>query len=230
MRLRSLSPIFTTIPGLLLTPVFFSIFSIKLLPAIAILCYGIILTGTIIYPISQYKKYHRWAKAFAGTGIAIIVGVVSAVFIRHVILQACYVEHSGMRPLVTEGTRLIGDRTSYWFKQPTRSDFIIYEVNANGHDNQLMLSRIVGLPGEKIEVKQGEVWINGNMLQEKYLSGVANNRESCPMVQLPKDSYLILLDNRTMAYRPETCDSLIIKRNQLVAKVASRFFSWEALR
>jgi signal peptidase I len=228
--MRRLSQLFTTIPGLLLTPVLFAIFTVKLLPSIAILSYGIILLGWIVYPISQYRKHQRWPRVGTGVLIVTLLGIISAVFIRHVILQPCYVEHRGMRPLVPEGTRLIGDRTSYWFKQPMRSDFIVYTAKDRDNDSHLMLSRIVGLPGEQIEVKQGEVWLNGNRLQEKYLSGGAKNPESCPAVQLPEDSYLILLDNRTMAYRPEICDGLIIKREQVVAKVVGRFFSGEPLR
>jgi O-antigen/teichoic acid export membrane protein len=70
---RWASKIFTTLPGVFLTPVLYVIFVIKLVPPLTMLCYLVMLIGIAVYSVSQYRKHRRWSKFFGAVTQASIV-------------------------------------------------------------------------------------------------------------------------------------------------------------
>jgi len=88
---------------------------------------------------------------------------------------------------------LIVDEISYRFETPRRGEVIIFRYPLE--PSQFFIKRVVGLPGENVEVKDGKVYINGSELNEtKYLQNIetVGNVE----VKLDKDEYFVLGDNR----------------------------------
>jgi signal peptidase I len=226
---RWASKLFTTLPGLFLTPVLYVIFAIKLVPPLTILCYGIMLAGIIAYPISQYQKHQRWSKAFSGVAKAAMLAVVTAIFIRVLIFHPAYIQYEGMVPTVQPAARVVGDRTSYWFKKPDRSDIVLIEGVDSIRGNRIVLvNRILGLPGEAVEVRQGEVLVNGKLLEEPYV-GKSDGRYNCPIMKVPTGQYFTLLDNRTTEHTDLPCADHIIARKSIIAKITGRVFSWEPI-
>jgi signal peptidase I len=102
------------------------------------------------------------------------------------------VQSISMEPTLHEGQYLIVSKIAYWFHGPERGDIIVLDP-PNGRSEIPYIKRVIGLPGEKVEVRDGRVWINGIALNEPYISGPPTYVENCV---LGTDEYLVLGDNR----------------------------------
>jgi len=102
------------------------------------------------------------------------------------------VEGRSMSPTLEDGQFLLISRMDYWFNEPLRGDIAVFHLN----DTDL-IKRIIGLPYETVEFRQGQVYINGAMLDEPYLPETCSIRH-CPdsFWQLGADEYFVLGDNR----------------------------------
>jgi len=98
-----------------------------------------------------------------------------------------------MQNTLFEGHRLLEDKISYRFIEPARGDIII--VNGPEYPERL-IKRIIGMPGEIIDMQGGQVQINGRNLEETYAKGLTD-QQSLPMpYTIPNDSVFVMGDNR----------------------------------
>ncbi len=102
-----------------------------------------------------------------------------------------YVRGSSMEPSLHNGQYLIVSKISYLFGEPRRGDIVVF-VSPNGGKEDY-IKRIVGLPGEHVEIRDGAVWINGYRLEEPYLHSPIPYSGSWT---LGPDEYFVLGDNR----------------------------------
>jgi signal peptidase I len=101
------------------------------------------------------------------------------------------VNGSSMETTLHNGQYLIISKISYWIHPPKRGDIIVLHPPSNmGED---YIKRVVGLPGERIEVRDGKVWVDGVVLEEPYISTSPNYSESW---DLGEGEYVVLGDNR----------------------------------
>ena len=89
------------------------------------------------------------------------------------------------------------NRLAYLRQDPQRGDVVCLRLEAGWHI--MYLKRIVGLPGETVEFRRGQLFINGQALEEPYVRTPCNWNE--PPQQLPADAYYVVGDNRSMASR-----------------------------
>lgn len=119
---------------------------------------------------------------------ALLIVLVVNVFLA----QATRVEGQSMEPNLHNNQRLIIEKISYHLHPPRRGDIVVIKM-ANRHSDPL-IKRVVGLPGETIEIREGHVYINGQMLTEPYLEQLTYGNVS-PHVIAP--GYIFVLgDNR----------------------------------
>lgn len=128
----------------------------------------------------------------------IAIAVILALFIDNFIIINATVPSGSMETTIMTGDRVLGLRFSYWFKDPQRGDIVVfkYPVDEARGKNTKFIKRIIGLPGETVEIKDGAVYINGEKLEEDYINGtwvVANDGYT---FEVPEDHYLMLGDNR----------------------------------
>ncbi len=127
-----------------------------------------------------------------------------------------------MEPNFKNGDYLLVDGISYRFKEPERGDVIVFRYP---QDRSLSyIKRIIGLPGEKIEIKEGKLFVNNNLLlEEGYLkSDVKTSFFSAEKFVLGGDQYFVLGDNR-----PSSSDSRRwgpINKKDIVGVVRIRFW------
>lgn len=99
---------------------------------------------------------------------------------------------------------------------PQRGDIVILDkAAAPGADDEALIKRVIGLPGEQIEIRQGNIYINGQLLNEPYIQNHADY--NYPATIIPPNNYFVLGDNR-----PVSLDSHYfgpVTRDQIVAKV-----------
>jgi signal peptidase I len=129
-------------------------------------------------------------------------------------LEARYMAGGSMEPTLMTQDRVLINKVRYRSQAPRRGDIIIFEPTTLLKEQGLIdpfLKRIIGIPGDRVELKGGDVYINGTRLPEPYLAAdTATSSDICAgsptpaflvkPVKVPPRQYLVLGDNRTNSY------------------------------
>ena len=116
------------------------------------------------------------------------------------------VKGRSMEPTLHNGQYIIVSKASYWFGDPQRGDIVVFDTVKFNHG---IIHRIVGLPGELVEIKKGTLCINDQEVRETYIQG---NAVTSSRKIVPDNSYFIVGDNRQAA------SSDIVKRENIIGK------------
>lgn len=121
---------------------------------------------------------------------ALSVGV--ALFLVLFIAQPFVVEGTSMEPSLHEGERLVVSKLTYRFHPPRRGDVVVFRYPANRRLR--FIKRVVGLPGEVVAVRDGQVFVDGRLLREVYLGDLTLGEFGPERV--PEGHLFVLGDNR----------------------------------
>lgn len=124
--------------------------------------------------------------------VSALLGTALFVVLQNTI-QTCVVSSSSMEPDLQVGQRLIVNKVNYYFEEPKRGDIIVFRPPANP-DSIPYIKRVIGLPGDTVEIRNGKVFVNGQALDEPYI-------KEKPLYTMPPefimlDNYFVLGDNR----------------------------------
>ncbi|MCX8125895.1 MAG: signal peptidase I [Dehalococcoidia bacterium] len=108
-------------------------------------------------------------------------------------MQNYTVVYTSMLPGIHQGDWVRVEKVTYWFSDPKRGDVIVLEP-PQGASETPYIKRIIGLPGDRVEVVNGKVIVNGRELYEPYIS--APPRYTFGPVTVPPENYFVLGDNR----------------------------------
>lgn len=125
--------------------------------------------------------------------VVVVVGI--TFLIIHYVGQRTYVSGSSMENTLSDGDNLIVDKITYRFSDPKRYDIIVFPYQYE--ENTYFIKRIIGLPGETVQIVDGIIYIDGEALQESYGREVMKNSGlAADPVTLGEDEYFVLGDNR----------------------------------
>ena len=125
--------------------------------------------------------------------VVVVVGI--TFLIIHYVGQRTYVSGSSMENTLSDGDNLIVDKITYRFSAPKRYDIIVFPYQYE--ENTYFIKRIIGLPGETVQIVDGIIYIDGEALQESYGREVMKNSGlAADPVTLGEDEYFVLGDNR----------------------------------
>lgn len=130
--------------------------------------------------------------------ITLAVAAAIAFFVTRFVIIKAEIPSGSMENTIMTHDRLWGLRCAYWFSDPKRGDIIIFHYpvdEAKGLDT-LFIKRIIGLPGETVEIRDSVVYIDGVALEENYLKEDWYVKNDGYTFHIPEDSYLCLGDNR----------------------------------
>ena len=145
------------------------------------------------------KMKQLWANTFVREIVIILVLAIVFSLVIQSMIQRSYVDGSSMEPNLNHNQHIIISKIVYWFGEPERGDIIVFtppEFLASDND---YIKRVIGLPGESVEIKDGIVYIrNGddNMFQlaEPYITEQASSTFVGDTI--PANEYFVLGDNR----------------------------------
>ncbi len=144
-------------------------------------------------------------RAIRETVIILLLAAVFFLAIRSVV-HNFEVNGQSMEPNLHHGQFIIVSKAAYWFGDPQRGDIVVF---SREKESTRVIHRIVGMPGETIEIKGGELFVNGERWDEQYTQGVATRAGP---VLVPEDHYFIVGDNR----RASSYDT--VRRSDIVGK------------
>ncbi|MCD6519839.1 MAG: signal peptidase I [Anaerolineae bacterium] len=123
---------------------------------------------------------------------SVLPAVVIVLVVNIFLAQATRVEGQSMEPNLHSNERLIIEKVSYHFHPPRRGDIIV--LRRPYGSSEPLIKRVIGLPGEVVEIKNGRVYINGKPLDEPYLNQATWG--NMPPRLVPEEHVFVLGDNR----------------------------------
>lgn len=189
---------------------------------------------------SSQQPNNSW---IAELGRTIVLSIVLALGIRTFVAEARWIPSGSMEPTLHgspnqwEADKIIVDKLSYKFSNPQRGDIVVFSPTKELQKEQYQdafIKRVIGLPGEKIELRGGKVYIGNKPLQEsQYLSSgqrtvveVCTSGQQPPFlsqpVTIPPDSYLVLGDNRNSSYDSRCWG--VVPRENIIGRAVLRFW------
>lgn len=156
------------------------------------------------------------------------LSLVFAFGIRTLVAEPRYVASGSMQPTLEVNDRLMVDKLSYRWSEPERGDIVVFsptEALKRQNLKDTFIKRLIGLPGEKVEIRKGEVYINDSLLPEKYIS--EHLVYDWGPVTVPPNSYLMMGDNRDNSYDGRYWG--FVPRDNIIGKATVRFWSPERL-
>ncbi|NEN89161.1 MAG: signal peptidase I [Okeania sp. SIO3H1] len=168
----------------------------------------------------EQNEENPWVESIKTIGLSVIL----AIGIRQFVAEARYIPSGSMLPTLQINDRLIIDKLGYKFREPQRGDIVVFnptnELKTQYKD--AFIKRIVGVPEDRVELKNGKVYVNDKIVEETYVASDLNPAELearkvnhqktridvCPPdkrflsepVTVPPDSYLVMGDNRNHSY------------------------------
>lgn len=165
--------------------------------------------------------------AAAGARAAVVEAVktlagaaVMALFIMTFVARAFTVDGPSMLPTLRDGERLMVDKLTYRFRPPQRGDIVVFRYPADPREH--FIKRIIGTPGDVVEIGGGLVYVNGQPLQETYLSAPTWGRFG--PVRVPAGRYFVLGDNRVNSEDSRFPDVGFVPRRYLEGRAIWRFW------
>jgi signal peptidase I len=124
----------------------------------------------------------------------IILAVAIAVFIVIFVIQPVKVEGTSMQPRLVDQERIFVNRFIYRFENIQRGDVVVFWYPRD--TNKSFIKRVVGVPGDVVEIRMGLLYINGVKVEEPYLKSEFRDVESFSRSVVPPDHYFVLGDHR----------------------------------
>ena len=147
-------------------------------------------------------------KTFVKEYLPYLIVVVIVILIKIYVVTPVRVTGNSMDDTLKDGDIMILNEISYKSRELKRFDIVVIREN-----NEYIIKRIIGLPGEAIRCKDNVIYINGESLEDKYGNGVTNDFKE---VTIPEGKYFVMGDNRILSQ-----DSRIIgpiKKDQILGK------------
>lgn len=156
----------------------------------------------------------------------LIAAAAVACFLNSCIIANSKIPSNSMEQTIMAGDRVIGSRLAYRFGgEPKRGDIVIFKHKAEpGRDRTRLVKRIVGLPGETVDIRDGGVYINDSdmPLIEAYLPEEMVSEEY--HFEVPDRCYLMLGDNRNHSADARGWGESYVSENEILAKVLFRYY------
>lgn len=159
--------------------------------------------------------------------LGILIGILILIYLF--VISPTVISGSSMSPTINNGDSVLNNKIEYYLSTPIRNDIVIFKSPQN--ENIDSVGRVIATGGDTVQIKEGEVHLNGNVLREPYTVGItliptgekAINEDETFTV--PKDSLFILTDNRQ--HGTDSRNFGPVKTNKIIGKVVFRIWPSE---
>ncbi len=127
----------------------------------------------------------------------LVVSLAISAFIIIFLYQPVKVEGTSMMPSLDDQERIFVNKYVYRLEPIQRGDIVVFRYPRD--PSKSFIKRVIGLGGDRIRIDSGEVFVNGEALEEDYVPGAYADQRSYPETVVPPNSYFVLGDHRTMS-------------------------------
>ncbi len=156
--------------------------------------------------------------------IAIVVAVM--LFLQQFVVINAKIPSQSMEPTIMIGDRIFGNRLAYINSDPERYDIIIFKYPDD--ESRKFIKRVIGLPGDVIDIRDGDVYVNGESVPlDDDFCAVADSTTQGNLtfpLTVPEDSYFVLGDNRLYSRDSRYWDNPFVTKDEILGKAFFRYW------
>lgn len=167
--------------------------------------------------VEDVVKEEKKGNFFTEWVIPIAIALVLALLIKQFLIFKVYIPSGSMIPTLNEGDQLFVTRV-YNLDNLKRGDILVFDSDEL---NDVLIKRLIGLPGDKIKIVSGTVYVNGEELEEDY---VKNPDHISGEFEVPEGKYFFLGDNRAISYDARRWENPYIDGGDIRAKAQIRVY------
>jgi signal peptidase I len=127
----------------------------------------------------------------------LLVSTAASVLIITFLYQPVRVEGTSMLPRLEDRDRLFINKFVYHISSIERSDVVVFRYPRDPEKSYI--KRVIALPGDRLRIDRGQVWLNGKLLHEDYVPARYRDTRSMPETIIPADSYFMMGDHRSIS-------------------------------
>lgn len=147
---------------------------------------------------------------------SIVIGIILSLFIRTYVAEAMRVPTGSMIPTIEINDRLVVDKM-LWKSSLDHGDIVVFYPPVPEDEHKRYVKRLIGLPGDTIEIKDGALYRNSEKIDEPYLQEAMTY--TFGPVTVPADHYFFLGDNRNASYDAHLWSTPFVDKDKLIGKV-----------
>ena len=154
--------------------------------------------------------------------VRVVISFAVIAVVTHTLIRPFVVPSESMEPTVMTGDRVFGNRLAYLFGDPQRFDIVIFRYPDD--ESQLFIKRIIGLPGETVEIIDGKVYIDGSEtpLDDSFTPETPTGNYGPYTV--PENCYFMLGDNRNNSKDSRFWQNTYVERDKILGKAVLKYF------
>lgn len=158
--------------------------------------------------------------------ISILVAVVLAFFIRYFIVELYLVDGPSMRPTLLSQERLVVNKFIYRFRAPERGEILVFRYPQD--QSRDFIKRVIAIPGDTIEIKDGRVFVNQQLMNEPYI--LSQTRGDYPLATVPAGRIFVMGDNRNNSEDSRFADVGFVPFDLIKGKAVMVFWPFDHLK
>lgn len=162
------------------------------------------------------KTCLRWIRTLA-------LLLITAYLLVNYVVQRVDVYGDSMSPVLDAGDVLLVEKLTPLIREPQRFDMVVFRYRYR--DNLYYIKRIIGLPGETVQIVDGKVWIDGEALENDFgVEPIVKGKRAEDPVVLGEDEYFVLGDNRNHSSDSRDSDIGNLKKDQIIGRAVIRIW------
>lgn len=160
----------------------------------------------------------------------IVIAMIIAMILKYCVFANAVIPTGSMLDTIQQGDRVIASRLAYTFGDPERFDIAIFKYPDN--EKEYFVKRVIGLPGEKVDILNGTVYITGAdgkilELRDDFVSE-ENKDNYCGSFVVPEDCYFVMGDNRDNSVDSRYwVTTNYVSRDKFIGKVMFRYYPFK---
>jgi signal peptidase I len=154
----------------------------------------------------------------------LVFAIVFALVIRTYVAEARWIPSESMLPTLKIGDRLIIDKVSFHISGIKRGDIIVFKAPPASKLDEVMIKRVIGLPGDTIAINNGLVYINGQPMNEPY--ELEKPRGDYKAFTVPENSLFMMGDNRNNSFDSRFWG--VVPEELIIGKAVARFYPFSS--
>lgn len=155
----------------------------------------------------------------------IIFAIVFVLIVNNFILINAQIPSESMEKTIMTGDRIFGFRLAYKFEEPKRYDIVIFKYPDDPEQKELYIKRVIGLPGDKVEIKGGKVYINDSQepLDDSFCPETPWGGDDA-VYNVPEGHYFMMGDNRNYSNDSRLWNNKYVAMDKIVGKALFRYY------
>lgn len=183
------------------------------------------LQNSSLYCKESFIMTKRIIKEIFSWVILFVIAFVVAILIDRFVIFKVEVPSGSMENTIMTGDKVVTFRLSYLFKDPKRGDIVVFPFPDNEEVDYI--KRIIGVPGDKIEIIGGSLYINDQLYEEDYLYEPMDEEDFGP-ITVPEESYFMMGDNRNTSRDSRSWKIKFVEEKKIKGKAIFKYpdFTW----